>query len=98
MSITSEQIEHIAHLSRIELDAETKKNLERDLPGILSFVETLNELNTDNVDLVNGGTLLKNVMRSDEQEDAYMEGKSASLMEAAPETKEDLIKVKSVFE
>lgn len=98
MSITPEQIEHIAHLARIELDGETKKNLERDLPGILSFVETLNELDTQNIEPVNGGTLLTNVMRSDEQIDDYMEKKSAQLMEAAAQKKGNLIKVKSVFE
>jgi aspartyl-tRNA(Asn)/glutamyl-tRNA(Gln) amidotransferase subunit C len=97
MSIAPEQIEHIAHLARIELNSETRIILERDLPGILSFVEQLNELNTDGVDPVNGGTLLQNVMRSDTQEDAYMEKKSALLIGAAAETKDNFIKVKSVF-
>ena len=97
MSITPEQIEHIAHLARIELDNETKKILERDLPGILSFVETLNQVDTSNVEPVNGGMLLENIMRADEQIDLYMEKKSGILMEAAAETEGNLIKVKSVF-
>ena len=97
MSITQQDVEHIAHLARIELTAEEKKMFETELSGILSFVETLNELDTSNVEPVNGGTMLEDVMRDDEQSDVYMEGMSARLVEAAPEKKDNFIKVKSVF-
>ena len=98
MSITLEQVEHIAHLARIALNAEEKKHFETELSGILSFVETLNELNTEGIEPVNGGTLLENVMREDEQTDGYMEKKSVQLVEAAGQTQRNLVKVKSVFE
>ena len=97
MSITQQDVEHIANLARIELTAEEKKMFETELSGILSFVETLNELDTSNVEPVNGGTMLEDVMRDDEQSDVYMEGMSARLVEAAPEKKDNFIKVKSVF-
>lgn len=95
--ITQKDVEHIASLARIDLTDAEKSMFETELSAILSFVETLNELDTEGVDPVNGGTLLENVMRSDEQIDAYMEKKSALLVEAAPETRGGLIKVKSVF-
>ena len=98
MSITQKDVEHIAHLARIELTDEEKKMFETELSGILSFVQTLNELDTSNVEPVTGGTLLKNVMRDDEQGDVYMEGMSTRLVEAAAEKKDNFIKVKSVFE
>ena len=98
MSITQQDVEHIANLARIELTAEEKKMFEAELSGILAFVETLNELDTGNVEPVTGGTLLRNVMREDEQTDDYMEGMSARLTEAAPEKKDGFVKVKSVFE
>ena len=98
MSITQQDVEHIAHLARIELNPQEKKMFETELSAILSFVETLNEIDTDNIEPVTGGTLLKNIMRDDEQKDIYMEGKSAQLIEAAPDTKNNFIKVKSVFE
>ena len=98
MSITPEQVEHIARLARIELSEEEKKHIETELSGILSFVETLNESDTDGIQPVNGGTLLKHVMREDEQTDTYMEKKSTILMEAVSETKDSHVKVKSVFE
>lgn len=100
MSIFPEQIEHIAHLARIELNAEEKNIFETELSAILSFVEKLNELNTEEVDSMNPAnnpTLPENIMRPDEQEDTYMEKKSAQLVKAAPETKGNFIKVKSVF-
>ncbi|MEK9194809.1 MAG: Asp-tRNA(Asn)/Glu-tRNA(Gln) amidotransferase subunit GatC [Patescibacteria group bacterium] len=95
--ITQKDVEHIANLARIDLTDAQKSVFETELSAILSFVETLNELNTDEVDPVNGGTFLENVMRQDSQEDVYMEKKSALLMEAAAETRGGLIKVKSVF-
>lgn len=98
MALSREEVEHIAHLARIELNAEEKEMFETELSGILSFVETLNELDTAGIEPVNGGTLLENVMRPDEQADAYMEKKSAGLVEAVAEKKGNLIKVKSVFE
>ena len=97
MSITNKDVEHIAHLARIELNAQEKKMFETELSGILSFVQTLNELDTSNVEPVTGGTMLEDVMRDDEQSDVYMEGMSARLVEAAPDKKDRFIKVKSVF-
>ena len=98
MSITQDDVEHIASLARIELNAQEKKMFETELSGILAFVETLNELDTNNVEPVTGGTLLQNVMRDDERIDTYMEESPAQLVEAAPDTKDGFIKVKSVFE
>ena len=71
---------------------------ETELSGILTFVETLNQLDTSKVEPVTGGTMLNNVMRDDQQMDVYMEGSSAQLVEAAPDTNNGFIKVKSVFE
>lgn len=98
MALSREEVEHIAHLARIELNTEEKEMFETELSGILSFVETLNELDTAGIEPVNGGTLLENVMRPDEQADAYMEKKSAQLVEAVAEKNGNLVKVKSVFE
>ncbi|MDP3779296.1 MAG: Asp-tRNA(Asn)/Glu-tRNA(Gln) amidotransferase subunit GatC [bacterium] len=98
MSITQKDVEHIANLARIELNAEEKKTFETELSGILLFAEKLNELDTDGVEPVNGGTVLKNIMREDAQISLDLEGKSAELVDAAPAKKEGMIAVKSVFE
>lgn len=98
MSITQKDVEHIANLARIELTAQEKKSFEIELSGVLSFVEKLNELDTDAVKPVNGGTMLENITREDAQVTLDLEGKSALLVNAAPDKKEGLIKVRAVFE
>ena len=98
MSITKKEVEHIAHLARIELSAEEKTHFVTELADIMSFVETLRKLDTPGVKPVTGGTTLQNVMRADEQNDKELEGFSMLLVDAAPQKKEQWIKVKAVFE
>jgi len=43
-------IEKIAFLARIAIDKDEKKELEPQLEKILKFVETLNDLDTENID------------------------------------------------
>ncbi len=43
-------IEKVAYLSRIAISEEEKKELEPQLEKILEFVESLNELDTSNID------------------------------------------------
>lgn len=96
--ITQKDVEHIAHLARIELTDEEKTKFEKELSAVLEFVGKLNAVNTDGVEPMTGGTLLENVMREDEQIDDTLEGKSASLLDAAPEKKEGWVRVKAVFQ
>lgn len=95
--ISREDVEHIAHLARIELTEAEKAKLEKDLSTILEFVEKLNEVDTKNVEPVTGGTTLESAMRRDEQIDKNLEGKSAELLEAIPEKKGGWVKVKAIF-
>jgi len=96
--ITNQDVQHIARLARIELSPEEEKKFEQELSAILEFIKKLNEVNTEGVEPMTGGTALKNVMRPDEQIDQYLEGKSDELLKAAPEIKNGWIKVKAVFE
>jgi len=98
MALSSEEVEHIARLARLDLTAEEKKMFETEISGILSFIEILNEVDGAGIEPVNGGTLLENVMRPDEVVDGYMEKKSAPLLDVVPEKNGDLVRVKSVFE
>ncbi len=98
MAIQRKDVQHIAHLARIELVAEEEQKFEKELSAILEFVERLDEVDTKNVSPLTGGTTLDTVIRGDEQIDAGLEGKQAKLMEAVPERKEGWVKVKAVFE
>lgn len=96
--ITKKEVEHIAKLARMELGEEEKIKYEKELSAILEFVEKLNEVDTKNVLPMTGGTVLKNVLRKDEQTETDLEGKAKKLIESAPYNKDGFIKVKSVFE
>ena len=50
MSIDLKTVKHISKLSRISIDDQKAKKLEKDLNSIFNWIEKLNELNTDNVE------------------------------------------------
>ena len=47
MSIDKNTVKHISKLARISLDENQTNSLSKDLSSIMSFIEKLNELNTD---------------------------------------------------
>ncbi len=50
MEITNDIIDHIAHLSRLEFEGEKKEAIRDDLQRIVSFMDKLQEVDTDNVE------------------------------------------------
>lgn len=50
MKITEEVVDHIAHLARLEFEGEDKKTILRDMENIITFMDRLNELNTEDVE------------------------------------------------
>jgi len=50
MKITDETVDHIAHLARLEFEGEAKVTIKKDLENIISFMEVLQEIPTDNVE------------------------------------------------
>ena len=49
MSIDLKTVKHISKLSRISIEDEKAKKLEKDLNSIFKWIEQLNQLNTDKV-------------------------------------------------
>lgn len=96
--LPKQDVQYIARLARIELTPEEEEKFVRDLPGILGFVEEINQINTDNIEPITCGTLLENVMQEDEILHGDMQGKSDILLNAAPDKIDRYIKVKAVFE
>jgi len=50
MKITEEIVDHIAHLARLEFEGEKKEAIRKDMENIISFMDKLNEVPTDNVE------------------------------------------------
>jgi aspartyl-tRNA(Asn)/glutamyl-tRNA(Gln) amidotransferase subunit C len=48
--IDLEQVRHVARLARLELSPEAERSLAGDLSAILTYIDKLNELNTEHVE------------------------------------------------
>lgn len=97
MSIDQEKIRHIAKLSRLSLTDEEVVLFSKQLTDIFSYVETLQEVNTDGIKETSQVTGLKNVFSDDEVEeiDEHMREK---LLQQFPSREGDLLSVQKVFE
>ncbi len=95
MSITNEEIKHIAELSRLKLTAEEEKNLGNQLGSILKYVEKLNQVKTDNIEPTAQVSGLSDVLRSDNVKDWNREEVEAALEQG--ELEDGQVKVKRVL-
>jgi len=66
MKIDNSTVDKLADLAKLEFDAESKKEIVKDLSRVLDFVGKLNELDTENVEPLVYMTDETNVLRKDE--------------------------------
>ena len=65
MEITREQVEHVAKLARLAVTDEEKALFGRQLSSILTYVETLNRVDTTQVEPTAHVVPMQNVLRED---------------------------------
>ncbi|HNR87997.1 MAG TPA: Asp-tRNA(Asn)/Glu-tRNA(Gln) amidotransferase subunit GatC [Spirochaetota bacterium] len=65
MKIDREQIERVAELARLELTEDERQEFSKQLSDILSYVEKINELDTDAIQPADHIVDLRNVFRED---------------------------------
>lgn len=65
MKIDKATVDHIAHLARLEFDEAGKEKMQEDMNKILTFMEKLNELDTEGVEPLIYMTDEVNVLRPD---------------------------------
>ncbi|OEF99245.1 asparaginyl/glutamyl-tRNA amidotransferase subunit C [Vulcanibacillus modesticaldus] len=95
MSISRDEVKHIANLSRLTLaDEEIESYLEQ-LNKILGFVKKLDELNTDNVEPTSHVLKISNVFREDKVRDSLT---TEMVSQNAPDWKDGQFKVPKVME
>lgn len=68
MAVTKKDVEHVAELARLHFTEEEKETLIHDLNSVLGYIEKLNELDTDNVDIIVNPYYIENRLREDEIE------------------------------
>jgi aspartyl-tRNA(Asn)/glutamyl-tRNA(Gln) amidotransferase subunit C len=69
MSINKDTILKIANLAKISITSDETENLESEISSIISWVETLNEVDTDNIEPMINSLQSSLRMREDEVND-----------------------------
>ncbi|ERI94229.1 aspartyl/glutamyl-tRNA(Asn/Gln) amidotransferase, C subunit [Clostridiales bacterium oral taxon 876 str. F0540] len=65
MSVTKKDVEHVAELARLSFTEDEKEALIHDLNNVLGYIEKLNELDTENVDIIVNPYYIENRLRED---------------------------------
>ena len=86
---------YVAGLARLELDPETKVKLQKDMEGILAYIEQLEELDVSGIEPTAHATLLTNVVREDVAGESFP--RETMLANAPAEIDDKLIKVAQVL-
>ena len=92
--IDKKTLEHLAELSRIELDPREEERLLKDLGNILNHFEELKTLDTSAVEPLAGGSLVRNVFRKDGERTSTLRGAGT---ENFPEKIAGYLKIPPVF-
>lgn len=94
MDISREEIIHIAKLANLRLTEEEIEKTVYNMKDILNFANTVNNVNTDNVDESISATKNYNVFRKDEIKEF---GDRDILLSNAPEQEEGMFKIPKVI-
>lgn len=66
MRITREQVEHVAHLARLNLTEDEKEQMTKDMEAIIAFADQINALDIKDVAPTAHVIPINNVFREDE--------------------------------
>ncbi|MEK9154935.1 MAG: Asp-tRNA(Asn)/Glu-tRNA(Gln) amidotransferase subunit GatC [Patescibacteria group bacterium] len=103
--INKKTLEHLAILSRIDIEEQLEEKILADLEKILEYFTELKNLDALNIKPMAGGTILTDVFRQDQGQDKDKENEkpkcampSDNLTEAFPKKENGFLKVPGVFE
>jgi aspartyl-tRNA(Asn)/glutamyl-tRNA(Gln) amidotransferase subunit C len=94
-NITIADVEYVAALAKIAITVDEARQLQKELEGILGYVQLLNNIDTTGVEPTYQVTGLSNVQRDDVPIDYGIS--QADLLKNARETKDSQIKVPKVL-
>jgi aspartyl-tRNA(Asn)/glutamyl-tRNA(Gln) amidotransferase subunit C len=93
--ISLEQVKHVAHLARLAITEEEAERMRKDLDGIITYAEQMNELDTEQIEPTSHVLNMKNVMRKDvSQKGLAVE----DVVKNAPDAEDGYIRVPSILE
>lgn len=88
-------VSHIAKLANLPLTNEEKKKFQKQLEETLSYIESLNEVDTENVEPTSQVTDLENVLREDEPTPSLSQ---EEVLKNTKTTHNGLFKVKAILD
>ena len=94
MKIDNDTVDKIAHLARLEFNNEAKEEIKKDMNNMLSFIDKLNELNTDGIEPLVYMSDETNVLRNDEVKQEITQQEA---LKNAPKHDSDYFKVPKVI-
>ncbi len=94
MKVDDKLVEHLAHLSRLELDETSRKKMKFDFKKILDFVTKLEEVDTAGVDPLVYMSKETNVLREDEVKGMVSQKEA---LQNAPKKDTDYIRIPKVI-
>ena len=94
--ISKKELSYLGELARIQLNKSEETKILKDLESILERFEELQEVNTDNVEPMSGGTFSKNIFRDKEFNEKRLSGRRS--IDDFPETQDGFLKVPPVFD
>ena len=94
MSVSRKNVEHIAELARLKFNDEELENFTNQLNEILTYVDKLNELNTENVEPLSHPIENNNVFRDDKVKPSVSKEEA---LKNAPEKDENFFRVPKVI-
>ena len=95
MKIDRETLNKIAHLARLQIDDKDAEKMLKDMTAILSFVEKLNEVNTDGITPLTTMSDEVNALREDEPKEPLSH---ETALKNAPSKDPDYFRVPRVLE
>ena len=95
MKIDEDTVTKIAKLARIKIEDSEKAHYATEITAILDWVEQLQEVNTDNVDIMTSAVNMKLPIREDEETDG---GYTEEILSNAPESEFDCFVVPKVVD
>lgn len=95
MAVSKKDVEYVAELARLDFKEEEKLSLIDDLNKVLEYMEKLNRLDTENVDIIVNPYYIENKFREDEVESSLSLNE---VIENSPQNLEEYILVPKIIE
>jgi len=95
VKITLAEVEHVARLARLALDADEKERMRSQLDAILGYVEQLRRIDTEGVEPTAHVLPLVNILREDEVRPSYPVD---AMLANAPDAQDGQFRVPRILE